>query len=269
MDAPPCTLIDGNSNAHLKKELTLNADPAAQLRLLDVQGLDSRLDQLAHRRTHLPEHADVSRLTAELTEVGDLVVGAETEESDVAREVQKAEADVEAIRVRARRDQQRMDSGAVGSAKELEALGHELGSLAKRQADLEEIELDAMERLESIQQHLAGLEIRRTALETELESVTGSRDSQLAEIDRDAAYITGERERAAHGLPDELMALYAKLRVAQGGVGAAPLHARKCQGCHLQLTPIDIARIRDAAPDEVLRCDECRRILVRTPDSGL
>ena len=35
------------------------------------------------------------------------------------------------------------------------------------------------------------------------------------------------------------------------------------------LTPIDIGRIRDAAPDTVLRCEECRRILVRTPESGL
>ncbi len=254
---------------HLKKELTLNADPADQLRLLDVQGLDSRLDQLAHRRRNLPEHAEVERLTRELNEVGDLVVGARTEESDVAREVHKAEADVEAIRVRARRDQQRMDSGAVGSAKELEALSHELGSLAKRQSDLEEIELEAMERLESIQQHLAALRVRQSGFESELGSVTERRDSLLAEIDRDAEYISGERGRAADGLPDDLMALYAKLRADQGGIGAAPLHARKCQGCRLQLTPIDIGRIRDAPPDEVLRCDECRRILVRTPDSGL
>jgi len=27
--------------------------------------------------------------------------------------------------------------------------------------------------------------------------------------------------------------------------------------------------VRSAAPDEVVRCDECRRILVRTAESGL
>jgi predicted nucleic acid-binding Zn-ribbon protein len=37
----------------------------------------------------------------------------------------------------------------------------------------------------------------------------------------------------------------------------------------MELNPNDIGRIREAAPDAVLRCEECRRILVRTPESGL
>ena len=64
------------------------------------------------------------------------------------------------------------------------------------------------------------------------------------------------------------MALYEKMR-AQHGVGAAALRGGRCEGCHLSLNTVDLARIRAAPPDEVLRCEECRRILVRTAESGL
>ena len=234
-----------------------------------MQGLDSKLDQLAHRRRTLPELGEVARAGSSLTETADLLVAAQTEESDVSREVAKAEADVEAVRSRSVRDRQRMDSGAVGSAKELEALQHEVESLARRQSDLEDIELEAMERLESIQARVAELTGRKQALTEQLADLERRRDELFADIDRDAEYISGERARAATGLPEDLMALYAKLRADQGGIGAAALWQGKCQGCRLQLTPMEIARVRNAPGEEVLRCEECRRILVRTAESGV
>ena len=250
-------------------EPPLNADHDDQLRLLDVQGLDSKLDQLAHRRRTLPELADIARASSALNDVADLLVAAQTEESDVRREVAKSEADVEAVRARSVRDRQRMDAGSVGSAKELEALQHEVESLARRQSDLEDVELEAMERLESIQVRVGELEARKSDLTAELADLEARRDDSFADIDRDTLYIGGERDRAASGLPADLMTLYAKLRADQGGIGAAALWQGKCQGCRLQLTPMEIARVRDAPGDEVLRCEECRRILIRTAESGV
>ncbi|MCF8528271.1 MAG: nucleic acid-binding protein, partial [Candidatus Nanopelagicales bacterium] len=67
----------------------------------------------------------------------------------------------------------------------------------------------------------------------------------------------------------DLLSLYNKIRAEQGGVGAAALHRGSCQGCRLTLPPTEIEELRAAAPDAVIRCEECRRILVRTPESGL
>jgi uncharacterized protein len=251
------------------KGAQLNAAEYDQLRLLDVQALDSKLDQLAHRRRTLPELAELERVSSDLGRDRDLLVGAETEESDLQREVSKAEADVTAVRDRSVRDRARMDSGSIGSAKELEALQHEVVSLARRQEELEEIELDAMERLETVQSHVANLRTRVAELTDRAADLDVRRDQAFADIDKDIAYVAGERERAATGLPADLTALYEKLRTDNGGVGAAPLHRGRCEGCNLQLTPMEVARFRSAPPDEVLRCEECRRILVRTPDSGL
>ncbi|MEW2304430.1 C4-type zinc ribbon domain-containing protein [Streptomyces sp. NPDC006655] len=247
----------------------MNAAPADQIRLLDVQALDVRLQQLAHKRKSLPEHAEIESLTKDLTQLRDLLVAAQTEESDTAREQTKAEQDVDQVRQRAARDQQRLDSGAVTSPKDLENLQKEIVSLAKRQGDLEDVVLEVMERRESAQERVAELSERVGAVQGRIDEASAKRDAAAEEIDAEAATVTKEREVIAAAVPADLLKLYDKLREQQGGIGAAKLYARSCQGCRQELAITELNEIRAAAPDTVVRCENCRRILVRTAESGL
>ncbi|MFD5543640.1 zinc ribbon domain-containing protein [Streptomyces sp. NPDC127079] len=247
----------------------MNAAPADQIRLLDVQALDVRLQQLAHKRKSLPEHAEIESLTKDLTQLRDLLVAAQTEESDTAREQTKAEQDVDQVRQRAARDQQRLDSGAVASPKDLENLQKEIVSLAKRQGDLEDVVLEVMERRESAQERVAELSERVGAVQGRIDEASAKRDAAAEEIDAEAATVTKEREVIAAAVPADLLKLYDKLREQQGGIGAAKLYARSCQGCRQELAITELNEIRAAAPDTVVRCENCRRILVRTAESGL
>ncbi|MFK4227188.1 zinc ribbon domain-containing protein [Streptomyces sp. NPDC019890] len=247
----------------------MNAAPADQIRLLDVQALDVRLSQLAHKRKSLPEHAEIESLNKDLTQLRDLLVAAQTEESDTAREQTKAEQDVDQVRQRAVRDQQRLDSGAVTSPKDLESLQHEIVSLAKRQGDLEDVVLEVMERRESAQERVAELTERVSSVQAKVDDATTRRDAAQEGIDAEVASATKEREVVAGSVPADLLKLYEKLRVQQGGVGAARLYQRRCEGCQLELNITEVNEVRAAAPDTVLRCENCRRILVRTSESGL
>ncbi|MGW7242166.1 zinc ribbon domain-containing protein [Streptomyces sp. NPDC054804] len=247
----------------------MNAAPADQIRLLDVQALDVRLQQLAHKRKSLPEHAEIDSLTKDLTQLRDLLVAAQTEESDTAREQTKAEQDVDQVRQRAARDQQRLDSGAVTSPKDLENLQKEIVSLAKRQGDLEDVVLEVMERRESAQERVAELTERTGAVQGRIDEATARRNAASGELDAEAAKVTKEREVIAGAIPADLLKLYDKLREQQGGIGAAKLYARSCQGCRQELAITELNEIRSAAPDTVVRCENCRRILVRTAESGL
>jgi predicted nucleic acid-binding Zn-ribbon protein len=247
----------------------LNAAPADQLRLLDVQSLDVRLSQLAHKRDSLPEYAEIESLSKDLTQLRDLLVAAQTEESDTAREQIKAEQDVDQVRQRAVRDQQRLDSGAVSSPRDLEYLQHEIVSLAKRQGDLEDVVLEVMERRESAQERVAELTERVSSVQAKVDDVTTRRDAAQEKIDGEIASITREREIIAGSVPADLLKLYEKLRVQQGGVGAARLFQRRCEGCRLELNITEVNEVKAAAPDTVLRCENCRRILIRTSESGL
>ncbi|WP_369242922.1 zinc ribbon domain-containing protein [Streptomyces sp. R21] len=247
----------------------MNAAPADQIRLLDVQALDARLQQLTHRRKSLPEHAEIESLNKDLVQLRDLLVAAQTEESDCAREQTKAEQDVDQVRQRATRDQQRLDSGNVTSPKDLENLQREIVSLAKRQGDLEDVVLEVMERRESAQERVAELTERVSSVQAKIDDATGRRDSAFEEFDGEAATVTKEREVIAASVPADLLKLYDKLRVKEGGVGAARLYQRRCEGCRLELNITEVNEVKAASPDTVLRCENCGRILVRTSESGL
>ncbi len=247
----------------------MKASPEAQLRLLELADIDAELGRIEHRRRSLPEHAEVARLEARNGELRDSVASLTAQTSDLRREQAKAEADVEQVRSRITRDRQRLDSGQVNSPRELENLQSEVQSLLRRQSDLEEIVLDVMERSETAQATLEHAAAERDQLAGEIAAVTAARDTALAELEEQAGKAGDRRTGVIADLPADLVELYDKLRAQHGGVGAAALHQRRCQGCHLTLNTVDVNTIRAAPPDEVLRCEECRRILVRTPDSGL
>lgn len=246
----------------------MKASPEAQRRLLELADLDAELSRLEHRRRTLPEHEEFQRIEARDAELGDELAALEAQESDLSREQAKAEGDVEQVRARVERDRTRLDAGQVSSPRELENLQSEIVSLGRRQSDLEEIVLDVMERREGVQRRLVSLAGERAALASQREEVAARRDAALTEIAEQAEKAGNLREGAAAGEPADLLALYDKMR-AQHGVGAAALRGGRCEGCHLSLNTVGLARIRAAPPDEVLRCEECRRILIRTAESGL
>ena len=240
------------------------APAADQQRLLDVQALDTRLDQLAHRRRTLPELARLTELDAQLADVASALVTSRTAAQDLRRELVKAEGDVEQVRQRAARNTERLNAGQ-GSAKDLQGMQHELESLARRQADLEEVELEVMERLEAHESALAEVTKAHEQLTAEVDKVAAARDAAYAELDAEVAVVTAAREGAVRGIDEGLLALYTRLRGQLGGVGAAALRGSRCEGCRLDLNPADLDQIRSASPDTVVRCEECGRILVRLP----
>jgi hypothetical protein len=247
----------------------VKAQPEEQQRLLHVQDRDTRLTQLDHRSSHLPELQELSDVEVRLGRLAKEVIAAETIVSDLELEQRRVDADVDVVRQRQAKDQDLLDSGSIGDPKQLQNLQHELESLARRQRDLEDVELEIMERVEGAQAAVTVLVSEREELESRKQVLTAAITEQMSVIDAERAEVVAERADLVASLPTDLMALYEKVRGEHGGLGAAPLRRGRCEGCHLQLPPQEIADIASAPIDEVLRCEECRRILVRTAESGL
>ena len=246
----------------------MKADPEAQRRLLDVQAIDTALAQLDYRRRHLPEDAELEKLSKELAALEDERIKAQVAVDDLDRDIARLERDIEQVRARKERDEARLTAGQ-GPPRELEALQHELVSLNRRQSELEDAELELMERRESAQAALTDVEERLAAARQRRAELEAQRERALEEIAREEEAKRAARAPLVAQLPADLVSLYDKIREMSGGVGAAPLTAGRCGGCRIELAGADRARIKAAAPDEVVRCEECRRILVRTAESGL
>lgn len=242
------------------------ASPQDQQRMLDLQALDTKLDQLAHKRRSLPQHARIAELDAQLADLDTAIAASRTSVGDIKREVAKAEADVQQVRDRAARDQAKLDSGA-GSAKDLQALQSELVSLARRQGDLEEVQLEAMERLEAHESALAELTTAHAALLNDRAGVAAERDAEVAVLDTQAETVRAEREAVAAPLEERLITLYDKLRARFGGVAIARLSHGRSGGSGMPVPPSELAKIKATPADEIVYCEDSGRILVRGEDA--
>jgi predicted nucleic acid-binding Zn-ribbon protein len=247
----------------------VKADPFVQLRLLELQAVDSDLARLAHKRKTLPELAEIARLEGLVDALRDGIVRLETEVSDLAREQARYEREIDQVRSRKDRDEQRLSSGAITNPKQLQEIQHEVGTLTRRQSDLEDAELEVMEKAETAQAELDRLTGQRDDHRSQIAELEERRDAAFAQIDAEIATKTAARAELAATFAADLLALYERIRAAEGGVGAGPIERGRCGGCRLDLMGNEKADVKAAPADEVLRHEECGRIMVRTAESAL
>lgn len=241
-----------------------SAPAADQLKLLDVQALDTRLAQLAHQRRTHPSLAALEEVTGRAEDLDRAAVDARTAVSDARRALAKAETDVEQVRGRADRDRQRLESGA-GSPKDLQALAHELESLGKRQSDLEDVELEAMEALESAQGELDAITTQRDALTEQASALEAERDAAFAELDAERARVETARAAAVDGIDPGLVTLYDRVRERTGGLGVLRLRGSTTDPLQISLSLTEKAAIDAAPEDEIVRSED-GYLLVRVND---
>jgi len=232
-----------------------------QRSILDIQKFDQQSATLKNKAATLPELAEITSTTIKQNNVRDLRIAAETELSDVKRELARAEGDVEQIVTRIERDEKRLASGT-GTPKELEQTQHELGTLGVRRSELEEVELEIMMRVDGIKERIATLSTEKNELALVIADLNIRKENALAAIHTELEGIETDRKATTQSVSAELLALYEKIRESSG-IGAAALAGNQCKGCNLTMNTIELQRISGLAEDEVVRCEECRCILVR------
>ena len=245
----------------------MKADPAVQRRLLELADVDAELSRVEHRRATLPELTAVAEAEQAVRARRDAQVAADTALGDLDREVKRQEKEVDAVRAREDRDRGLLAGGTV-SAKQMTDLEHELATLQRRQTTLEDDLLELMERREAVEMDSkhAGVELARA--EEELAEASQRRDQVMADLETTQARRDAERVKLVPGFPEALLGLYERVR-ANKGIGAALLRARRCGACRIELDRSAISRIAGSAADEVVTCEECGAIMVRTAESGL
>jgi predicted nucleic acid-binding Zn-ribbon protein len=236
-------------------------DPFVQRTILDLAATDRVISAAEHRRSHLPALAVIADGEAKAAVSRRAVVAARTEVGDLQRATNKLDAEVEQVRARSRRDSDRLSSGSAGP-KELESLQHEIESLRRRQATLEDAELDLMEQRETAEGVLAVAERELAAIEAGVAEAVATRDAAFAEIDAALAVEREKRQRLTEGLTADVLALYTRIR-DQGKVAAGELAGGRCGACRIEIDRIALAEIKAAPIDAIVRCPECGAILVR------
>jgi len=245
----------------------VKADANVQRRLLDLAEVDAELSRVNHRRRTLPELAEISTTEQTVRTKRDALVAVETSLGDLDREVRRQETEIDQVRAREDRDRKLLADGNVG-AKQLADLEHELATLQRRQGVLEDDLLELMERREAVDADTSHARVELDKAQSALSDAQGRRDSALADLDSTEAKRVAERELMVKGFAADFLGLYERVR-AQRSIGAGLLRGRRCGACRIEIDRTTMSTIKSAAADDVVTCDECGAILVRTAESGL
>lgn len=238
------------------------AEPSAQRTLLRLAEVDSAVARITHTAKTLPQHATIQRLMEERQHAGDALTAATTNADDLEVAARRAEQDLVPVRARLERNQERIDGGTITDAKALQGLIDEVQHILGRIEILEDEQLDAMGKAEEAAAQRDELAKHKLDVEAQLRAAVSERDAEVARLKSEAQAFVVQRPAVVKDLPEALVQLYERLR-ANTGLGAAKLEHGRCGGCRLELNVSDLQEITRTPANELVRCPECERILVR------
>lgn len=231
--------------------------------LLSVQELDTRVDQLRHRREHLPERAALVEARALLERAQEAELDTVTRLRALRSEQKECEDHASLIEDKATAVQTSMYDGSVTAHKELEALQAEHRMLKEHQGQYEDRAIELMEEAEPVEDELAERSDAVADGRAAVDRIAAELTVAEAEIDAQIDGVAAERAHAAQNVPEDVLSAYETLRRQLGGVGAARLVGARCEGCHLEIPSAQLEEVRKAPPEALVTCPECYRILVR------
>ena len=230
--------------------------------LLAVQDLDTSITQLQHRRAALLETSGLAAVEAELAGLESRRTDAAARSAALAETQKSLDEQIAAITDRRDLVEKRLYAATSSSSRDLQAMQDEVRHLTDRRAELEELELVAMLDQDPIDAELTELRATMAPLKARAEELRGQVTHDQLEIDAALASAAGSRAAEAAQLPTALADRYETLRARLKGTGAARLIKNHCDGCHLELSSVEVERIRALPPGEVATCEQCGRILV-------
>jgi len=244
----------------------MKAEVIQQRSLLELAELDAERSRIEHRAGNLAESQRLEEIQATHREANDRLAALQIALDDLNEQVGKFESEIDGVRQREDRDRKLLDSGAT-DAKQLTELQHELETLERRQASLEDSLLEIMERREELQGEQTAELTKIDELQKDLGEAQQACDEARSELDRLRAESLARRDELVAGLDADLVALYERQRT-RGGAGAGLLQGGRCGACRIEIDRGELSRISAAAEDEVLRCPECGAILLRVKGTG-
>ena len=226
--------------------------------LLDVQELDLAIDRLLARRAGLPELERYRRTQEQLDDLASRIEMASQELRVIELDTDKAEGELEILEQKLTESETRLFAGGM-SARETEHMRLEVQSLTGQKGASEERVLGLLDRLDPVRDELASLEDERKEMQEEKQTLEASITAEWRSIDAEIARKEERKREALEPVPSELVELYETLRSTKEGVGVGRLEDDTCGGCHIRLSPAEIAQVKKSDPP---RCVHCRRILV-------
>jgi predicted nucleic acid-binding Zn-ribbon protein len=239
----------------------MKATVESQRLLLDLKSIDQSISKLDYQKKNHPQLIKITELTTRVPSIEASIVENDSQITETKKEVSKAEIDVENISKRLQKDKERLSSSQT-SAKDLTQIQHEIGTLDSKQKELEEVQIEFLEKLEDLEHKKRGLQQILNQIKSEISELNTSIKADFEKVNKEIATFATERQTVLGKIENELIELYEKIRF-EHGIGAEIFSHGTCKSCQIQISPSEINNISSTDLEEIVRCENCRCILVR------
>jgi uncharacterized protein len=229
-------------------------------RLFELQQVDAAIDSRLGFLHGLDDGSGAdSRAAAEHTRLDELAAAHKALEAALRdRELRLKGAEEE----RAAKHKQAY-GGSVHDPRQLAALEKKLEELGRLKSKLEDESLGLMDEIEASAAALG----KQQKLVQDLEQKSGathqSHDSETKRLKHELRDLKARREALVAELDPQLLASYDSIAQKTGSTAVAAVKWGSCTGCKTTIPSTYAPRLR--AVDQVVRCENCRRILYLPP----
>lgn len=229
---------------------------SAALGLFRLQQIDSQMDQA---RARLEAIRQTLENDAELRAATERFASAEKTHQEAERAQRQAEAEVQSQRIKIEQAESSLYGGSVRNPKELQDLQHDVASLKKHLATLEDRLLESMMATETAASTLTEARAALNRTESSLGDQTRNLTTERASLSHNLERLDSERKAAASPVDAKLLEQYDSLRRERRGIAVTTVSDGACAACGSTLTPAHQQTARSSA--QIARCPTCGRIL--------
>lgn len=229
-------------------------------RLLALQGIDDEIRRLEHQLDGLAEQQQLDELVSQDALLAEGDADLDEQLARVQREQRQVEGEIDALGQRLEEERTRLYEGSLSSAREIQAAEAEIASTSRRRSEHEDQLLEVMERVEELEERLAGLRGVRASLGERITDASSARDAAAQSLIARIAEVKVRRDPVAAAFPVGLLARYEQAATRGGGTGVGVLQHNACTACRITFPMNEINGYLMGPP--LTTCSQCRRLLI-------
>ncbi|MCF7833612.1 MAG: hypothetical protein K9N05_08580 [Candidatus Marinimicrobia bacterium] len=223
--------------------------------LVELQKLDTRLDELIEKLGDLPE--TVKTLEIQIKNEKEQNEIRKTSIDENATMSRSSSAKIEDLNEKISKYKEQLF--LVTTNREYDALTAEIEFNETAIKEAEDQVLQAEEENERLIKAHEDSVKNIDDMEKKLEEAKGSLAATQKETEEEKAALEGKREELVKQIPRNYYSVYRRVRKARNGLAVVPLLRDACSGCHNRVIPqkrVDIYK-----KNQVINCDFCGRFL--------
>ncbi len=228
--------------------------------LVSLQEIDLEIQALEKQLEEIPKQIETS--LSHLNKEKQELETAQQEIKDLQKKRSRLEQDAASENDKMAKTKVKLPS--VKTNKEYSALLAEIEVAKKKVSEIEDLELEIMETLESKESELPKFENKFREEEKKFQEFKKQKEDNAATVKQNIAELKSKRDNIFKEIDKKWSHHYERILKARGGLAVVTIDGVVCMGCHQQIllqTSIEIKLGK-----KIYECQHCNRILYFIPE---